>query len=50
MSAVPFPDQLLGGNQAFTQADIERLRRAGYRAPFKAVDAGVAEYLNWLVS
>ena len=45
---VPFPESLVGKYQSFTQADIGRLRAAGYDAPFRTVEQGVAEYLDGL--
>ncbi|MBQ1783579.1 MAG: ADP-glyceromanno-heptose 6-epimerase [Gammaproteobacteria bacterium] len=45
---VPFPDHLKGRYQSFTQADMSRLRAAGYDQPFMDVAAGVATYLAWL--
>ncbi|MGB4673087.1 MAG: ADP-glyceromanno-heptose 6-epimerase [Azovibrio sp.] len=43
-----FPDALKGKYQAFTQADLTRLRGAGYVAPFATVEEGVAQYIAWL--
>jgi len=45
---VPFPEHLKGHYQNFTEADITRLREAGYTAPFKTVAEGVKAYLEWL--
>ncbi|PSJ45309.1 ADP-glyceromanno-heptose 6-epimerase [Zobellella endophytica] len=45
---IPFPDQLKGRYQSFTQADLTRLRAAGYPHEFKTVAEGVAEYMAWL--
>jgi len=45
---VPFPDELRGSYQSFTQADIGALRRAGYDALFLGVEAGVSRYMKWL--
>jgi len=45
---VPFPDALKGKYQCFTQADLTKLRDAGYTAPFLNVEEGVARYINWL--
>ncbi|MBI5329664.1 MAG: ADP-glyceromanno-heptose 6-epimerase [Betaproteobacteria bacterium] len=45
---VPFPDHLKGRYQSYTQADISRLRAAGYDAPFMSVEEGVPKYLDWL--
>lgn len=45
---VPFPDHLRGRYQSFTEADIGRLRAAGYDRPFMDVETGVPLYLDWL--
>lgn len=45
---IPFPDHLKGRYQSYTQANISRLRGAGYDQPFKSVAEGVREYLDWL--
>lgn len=45
---IPFPDHLRGRYQSFTEADITALREAGYDAPFRTVEEGVAEYMAWL--
>jgi ADP-L-glycero-D-manno-heptose 6-epimerase len=43
---VPFPEELKGRYQSFTEADIAALRAAGYRAPFMNVADGVRAYLD----
>jgi len=45
---IPFPDHLRGRYQSFTEADVSALRGAGYAQPFKTVEQGVREYLDWL--
>lgn len=45
---IPFPEHLKGRYQSFTEADISALRAAGYDAPFKTVEQGVQEYMDWL--
>jgi len=45
---VPFPDDLKGKYQAFTQADLTRLRAAGYGAGFRALEQGIADYVRVL--
>jgi ADP-L-glycero-D-manno-heptose 6-epimerase len=45
---IPFPDALKGKYQSFTQADLSKLREAGYDAPFAGVEEGVAHYVRWL--
>ncbi len=43
---IPFPDALKGAYQSFTEADIMRLRSAGYTHPFKMVEEAVPEYMD----
>ena len=43
---VDFPDGLLGAYQSYTQADMTRLRAAGYAEPFVDVSKGVRDYLD----
>ncbi|MDW8469565.1 MAG: ADP-glyceromanno-heptose 6-epimerase [Burkholderiales bacterium] len=45
---VPFPAQLLERYQAYTEADLARLREAGYSARFMPVEEGVAAYVREL--
>lgn len=45
---IPFPEHLKGRYQSFTQADIVKLREAGYDQPFKTVEEGVKAYLDSL--
>ena len=45
---VAFPVALKGKYQAFTQADLTKLREAGYEAPMASVEEGVAQYIDWL--
>lgn len=47
---IPFPEQLKGCYQSFTQADISLLRAVGYGASFKTVEQGVKQYLDVLAS
>ena len=47
---VPFPPDLAGRYQSFTQADLTRLRAAGYTAPMLDIDAGVRRYVESLIS
>lgn len=46
----PFPDHLKGAYQSFTQADISKLRNAGYEEAFLSVNEGVKRYLDWLTA
>ena len=43
---VPTPEAIRDNYQYFTQASIERLRAAGYEAPFTELEAGVARYVR----
>jgi ADP-L-glycero-D-manno-heptose 6-epimerase len=45
---ISFPAALAGKYQSFTEADLTRLRAAGYAAPFAPVEQGVAEYVRIL--
>ena len=45
---IPFPDDLRGKYQCFTQADLTHLRAAGYAADFLNVEEGVSRYVAWL--
>ncbi|AEY00403.1 ADP-L-glycero-D-manno-heptose-6-epimerase [Oceanimonas sp. GK1] len=45
---IPFPDHLKGRYQSFTEADLTKLRAAGYPHEFKTVAEGVADYMAWL--
>ena len=45
---VPFPEALRGAYQSFTEADLTRLRGAGYDRPFRSLEAGVRDYLAQL--
>jgi ADP-L-glycero-D-manno-heptose 6-epimerase len=47
---VPMPAALAGRYQSFTEADLTRLRAAGYAAPMRAIDEGVGRYVEWLIS
>jgi ADP-L-glycero-D-manno-heptose 6-epimerase len=47
---VPFPPGLKEKYQSYTQADLSRLRAAGYRAPFLSVEEGVGRYVAWLLA
>jgi ADP-L-glycero-D-manno-heptose 6-epimerase len=45
---IPFPPELRGKYQAFTQADLTALRRAGCEHEFTPLSAGVREYVTLL--
>lgn len=46
---IPFPPQLAGSYQSYTQADLARLREAGYGGSFRTVEEGVAGYVRELM-
>ncbi len=45
---LPFPEDLRGRYQSFTEAEIGALRAAGFDRAFRDVEEGVREYLDWL--
>ena len=45
---VPFPEELQGSYQSFTEADLTELRAAGYAQDFLTVQQGVKRYLDAL--
>ena len=47
---VPFPEKLKGAYQSYTQANISKLRKAGYKDEFLNVQEGVKKYLDRLES
>ena len=45
---IDFPEALKGKYQSFTQADVGKLRAAGYQDDFATVEQGVAKYVRHL--
>jgi ADP-L-glycero-D-manno-heptose 6-epimerase len=45
---VPFPEGLRDKYQSYTEADLSRLRTAGYAGEFKSVEQGVSAYVAHL--
>jgi ADP-L-glycero-D-manno-heptose 6-epimerase len=43
-----FPENLKPQYQSFTEADLGRLRAAGYRKSFRDIASGVRDYVEWL--
>jgi ADP-L-glycero-D-manno-heptose 6-epimerase len=41
---IPFPEHMADGYQSHTQADITKLRVAGFTSPFMSVETGIKEY------
>jgi ADP-L-glycero-D-manno-heptose 6-epimerase len=44
VSYIPFPKELEGKYQSFTQADVTALRAAGYDRPFTSLEEGIRSY------
>lgn len=47
---VDTPEKFRAGYQYFTQADMTKMKKAGYAEPFRAVEEGVTKYVAWLKS
>ena len=47
---IPFPEDLLGKYQKFTEAGLENLRAAGYSEDFMSLEEGVRQYYDQLSS
>jgi ADP-L-glycero-D-manno-heptose 6-epimerase len=47
---IPFPEQLKGKYQSYTQADMSALREIGYAEPFLSVEQGTANYVNYMLA
>ena len=45
---VPFPDDLKGKYQEFTEADLINLRKAGYNKDFFSLEDGLGQYFDLL--
>ncbi|MHB8424012.1 MAG: ADP-glyceromanno-heptose 6-epimerase [Gammaproteobacteria bacterium] len=45
---IPFPENLKGRYQSFTEADMSGLRAAGCEHQFMTVEQGVGKYMEWL--
>lgn len=45
---VPLPEALRGKYQYFTEADLTKLRTAGYRESFTPLAEGIRQYVQWL--
>jgi len=46
---IPFPEQLKGKYQSYTQADMAAMREIGYEQPFLTVEQGTSRYVNHLL-
>ena len=47
---IPMPPALAGKYQSYTEADLSRLRAAGYAAPMQTIEEGVPRYIERLIS
>jgi ADP-L-glycero-D-manno-heptose 6-epimerase len=47
---VDMPESIRANYQYFTQADMRKLKDAGYTRPFYTLEAGVADYVRYLAS
>ena len=45
---IPFPEALKGKYQAYTQADLGKLRAAGFQDRMQTVQEGTAKYMDYL--
>ena len=43
---IPMPVEIRDRYQYFTQAEMSRLRKAGYAAPFSSLEAGIEDYVR----
>ncbi|MDD5019189.1 MAG: NAD-dependent epimerase/dehydratase family protein, partial [Candidatus Omnitrophica bacterium] len=48
ISYIDMPEELQGRYQYFTQARMDRLRKAGFKAPFRSLEESVADYVGYL--
>jgi len=48
IETIPFPEALVGKYQAFTSADLTRLRAAGFDGEFTSLEDGVKSYVECL--
>ena len=46
---IPFPEALKGKYQAYTQANLEKLRAAGCDVEFRSVEEGTSDYMKVLL-
>lgn len=45
---IPFPEELIGKYQYFTQAELSNLRKAGYSKEFTNIKDGIEKYIRIL--
>jgi len=44
---IPFPGDLVGKYQSYTQSDVSALRSVGYNSEFTSLEQGVEQYARW---
>jgi ADP-L-glycero-D-manno-heptose 6-epimerase len=47
---VDTPEKFRAGYQYFTQADMDKMKKAGYQETFLPIEDGVARYVKWLLA
>lgn len=47
---IDLPREIARGYQYFTQAEMSKLRAAGYTKPFRSLEEGIRDYVAWLES
>jgi ADP-L-glycero-D-manno-heptose 6-epimerase len=47
---IDMPEDVKNYYQYFTRADIEKLRKAGYKKNFTDIEEGIKEYIKYLNS
>ena len=46
ISFTDMPEDIRDKYQYFTQADMRKLRQAGYKPPFKDLETGITDYIK----
>jgi ADP-L-glycero-D-manno-heptose 6-epimerase len=50
LNYIPTPEDIRDSYQYYTQADVSKLRQAGYTLPFTSLEAAVKQYVEYLES
>ena len=45
---IDFPENLVNSYQPFTKANVNKLRKAGYKKKFITIESGIKKYLDFL--
>lgn len=45
---IPFPDELRGQYQNYTEANLNKLRSVGYTKKFTPLEKGISQYVEWM--